>query len=145
MKRKTVSVVLCTYERKGMLSGALSSLLCQEREGKFEYEILVIDNGSKDNTKSVVDKFINTSLVPIRYIVEECRGTSHARNRGIKESTGEWIAFFDDDQLADPKWLKELLEVAGENKVLCVGGCVHLALPEAERLEISSICRRILG
>jgi GT2 family glycosyltransferase len=137
-----ISVVVCTYNRFEMLRAALESLACQETDEKFSYEVLVIDNGSTDGTSDVVNDFIRkTPKVPIRYVYEEDRGLSVARNRGIKEVCGKWIAFFDDDQWAEPHWLLELYKVAMKNEADCVGGAVLLDLPDSANLNLSPFCR----
>jgi GT2 family glycosyltransferase len=138
-----ISVVVCTYNRIEMLQAALESLTCQETDEKFTYEVLIIDNGSTDGTCDFANSFIKkTPKVPIRYICERERGIAAARNRGIKEVRGEWIAFFDDDQWAEPYWLLELYKVATKYEADCVGGAVLLDLPDSANFKLSSFCRR---
>jgi len=84
-----------------MLSAALESLIGQETAEEFSYDISVIDDRSTDQTSEVVKDIARRSPVPIRYVREEGKGISHARNRGIKESSGKWIAFYGDDQIVD--------------------------------------------
>ena len=80
-----------------MLDNALQSLIVQEIDDGILCEILVVDNASTDNTKRIVEVASKRSSIPIRYIFENRKGVAQARNRGIKESYGNWIAFFDDD------------------------------------------------
>jgi len=116
-----ISVVVCTYNRCDDLQWVLQSLILQDYPVS-DFEILVVDNNSKDSTKDVVSKFKQ-----VRYILEEKIGLSHARNRGIKESRGAIIAFIDDDAGADKSWLSKLYKVYREEKdVGCVGGQVIL-------------------
>jgi len=145
MKKIDISVNVCTYNRAEMLRGALKSLICQDTEGEFSYEIIVIDNASTDNTKAVVEQVSKISPVPIRYILEEEKGVAQARNRGVKESQGTWIAFFDDDQLAESDWLKNLLYIALQMGADCVGGVVLLDLPKEQLSRLGHVCRRNLG
>ena len=145
MKRPDIAVAVCTYNRAEMLRRALDSLTCQETDEKFSYEIVVIDDGSTDGTSGVVKEIARRSQVPVKYVREEGKGIAPARNRGIKESQGAWIAFFDDDQLAEPDWLKELLAMASKTGAPCVGGCRLLHLSEQELSGLSPICRAILG
>lgn len=117
----------------------------QESNGKFSYEILVIDDGSTDGTEETVEKIADNSPVAIRYSRTEGKGISHARNRGISESRGNWIAFFDQDQLADPTWLGELFAVVSETGAYVVDGARDLLLPREPLSYLSSVCRRALG
>lgn len=145
MKQIDISVVVCTYNRAEMLRFALESLIWQDTDGKFTYEILVIDDNSTDGTNSVVTEISSRSEVPIRYVCEGGHGIGCARNRGIRESFGEWVAFFDDDELAERTWLRELFTFASKTGCLCIGGKVCLFLSGHELSRLSSICRRILG
>src|SRR4029077_10495906 len=103
MNPPNVSIVVCTHNRAAMLRDALESLLRIETAGKFSYEIVVVDNASTDGTAQTVASLRQTAPV-LRYVYEAKKGIATARNRGLRESKGEWIAFFDDDQLADPRW-----------------------------------------
>jgi|SRR5271157_1308883 len=128
-----------------MLHRALRSLVGQETDGSFSYEILVIDDASTDDTRSRVREVSLCSETPIRYSLGEGKGIACARNKGLKESFSEWVAFFDDDQLAEPAWLEELLACAREAKAECVGGRRLLDLSEDELTRLSPTCRNILG
>ena len=140
-----ISLVVCTYNRAEMLRPALESLTCQETDEKFSYEVLVIDDGSTDGTRDVVNDFIKkTPKVPIRYVHKEGGGIGAARNRGIKEVCSKWIAFFDDDQWAEPHWLLELYKVAVESEAHCVGGTVLLDFPDSANLKLGPFCRSLL-
>jgi len=87
-----------------------------------DWELIIVDNNSKDNSGRVVKDFANTSKMPCRYIKEVKQGLSHARNRGIEEARGDILAFTDDDVLVDTHWLKNLSLEFGNNVVSCVGG-----------------------
>lgn len=128
-----------------MLGRALESLVRQETHDEFRFEIVVIDDGSTDGTRDVVDNIVKQSAVPVRYVREQGRGVAGARNAGVTAASGEWIAFFDDDQLADPDWLMQLYAVALEKRASCVGGSRFLCLPEGCRFPLSPICRALLG
>jgi GT2 family glycosyltransferase len=141
----SVSVIVCTYNRGELLLNALDTLINQETDGEFCYEIIVVDNGSTGGTENSVNQVGKRAISPIKYVVEHNPGIAHARNRGVKESTGEWVAIFDDDQTADPYWLKELISVASIKGADCVGGRRILPFSESELSNIGVQCRRMLG
>jgi glycosyltransferase involved in cell wall biosynthesis len=143
--RADVSIVLCTYNRADMLGPALESLVRQETHGQFRFEVVVVDDGSTDGTQVTLQKIVKDSQVPIRCLRGEGRGIAAARNTGVAAASGEWLAFFDDDQLAEPNWLEELRACAGQAGVDVVGGAVRLHLPDEEIRKISPFCRATLG
>jgi glycosyltransferase involved in cell wall biosynthesis len=93
---------------------------------KLLWEIVVVDNNSKDDTFEVVKSFSNSSSIPARYIKEESQGLSHARNRGIMESGGKYVAFTDDDAIADRGWVVALYETFQTCRCDSVGGRIYL-------------------
>ena len=98
-----VSVIIPTYNRARYVSKAIDSVLTQTYTN---FEIIVVDDGSTDNTKSVLDPYQDI----IRYFYQENAGVSATRNLGIKESKGEWIAFLDSDDEWLPKKLEEQVD-----------------------------------
>ena len=145
MKDPLVSIVVCTYNRHEMLRNALRSLTLQETDDEFSYEIVVIDNGSTEPTSAVVAEIAASSLVAVSYVREEAKGLAQALNRGVREARGVWLAFFDDDELAEPSWLKELLSAASVTKAKFVGGSRRLQLPSGGTLVLGPTCRGLLG
>jgi len=109
------------------LEKSLTSLIKQNFD-KNDYEIIVVDNNSNDNTKEVVNKFIETYKdFNIRYIFEPVQGLSVARNRAMKEAKSNILLFIDDDAIADENLLKEHLRIYNEfENVSCVGGKILL-------------------
>jgi glycosyltransferase involved in cell wall biosynthesis len=99
-KKDFISVVITTYNRKNIIGRAIDSVLAQTRSAD---EIILVDDGSSDNT----NEFVKNKYPKIKYIWQECRGISHARNTGISLATGTWIAFLD----SDDEWLSSKLEV----------------------------------
>ncbi|NIA16203.1 MAG: glycosyltransferase [Nitrospiraceae bacterium] len=146
MDTQTITVVVCTYNRCGMLRDALESVVHQEPSNGFTYDVLVVDDGSTDDTAAVVKAAAQVaSEVPVHYVHQAQSGVSAARNRGVAESTADWIAFFDDDQLASPTWLSNLLAVATEHQAKCVGGAILLDMPEECTPPLGPVCRSMLG
>ncbi|MGA7377390.1 MAG: glycosyltransferase family A protein [Candidatus Sulfotelmatobacter sp.] len=100
MKNPKVSVVIPTYNRAGTVPRAIESVLAQTFT---DLEVIVVDDGSSDDTGKVLGEMFGER---IRYFAQVNQGASIARNRGIEEARGEWIAFLDSDDL----WEKEKLE-----------------------------------
>ena len=102
-----ISAIICTYNRSTYLQRSIQSLADQTFP-RAHYEILVIDNGSTDNTKAVVKSFEEyTNLI---YIHEPTLGLSQARNAGLRYASGEYIAFLDDDAIASSHWLYKIVD-----------------------------------
>ena len=112
-----VSVVIPTLNRAKFLNHCLHSLARQECK---PYELIVVYNGSKDNTKEVVMSY--QEFLPIIYVLEKNQDVSVARNAGIKVATGEIIAFTDDDCVVDENWVKNIIEVYKTTDSKIVGG-----------------------
>ncbi len=140
-----ISVVICTYNRATLLRTALQSILNLRTDDTFHYEIVVVDNGCTDETESVISTAAEDASVLVCGVREDRRGVAAARNRGIMAARGSWIAFFDDDQVADPDWLIQLFAAASQFETRCVAGAVRLLLPDDALNRLAPICRRLLG
>ncbi len=140
-----ISICLCTFNRADQLRNALDSLFAQHTEGAFTFEIVIVDDGSTDATSDVVGQASAISPVPFRYIRQTNSGVATTRNRGVKEATGEWVAFFDDDQIASPKWLLRLFRVAVKTGAECVGAPCLLMVPVGSEVQPVGTVRRLLG
>lgn len=95
-----VSVIIPTYNRSDLLKLAISSVLSQSYT---DYEIIVVDDGSTDNTRKVVESF---NAEAIRYVYQNNMGRSAARNAGISSAKGQYIAFLDSDDIFLPSKLE---------------------------------------
>jgi glycosyltransferase involved in cell wall biosynthesis len=95
-----LTVVIPTYNRAPLIRVALEALVRQKR---LADEVIVVDNGSSDETHAVVRGF--EGRLPLKLLVETKRGAAHARNLGIRNATGDVIAFTDDDCIPDAMWL----------------------------------------
>lgn len=140
-----ITVVVCTHNRAESLRQALASLYDLETDSRFTYEVLVVDNASPDHTPEVIQSAAEQSQVPLRGVHEPVKGIVAARNRGVLDAAGNWIAFFDDDQFADCRWLLELFAAAMEHRVRSVGGAVHLKLPADCGRKLAPLVRTLLG
>lgn len=98
------SVIVCTHNRSNMLKGCLESL-CRQTLDKSKYEVIVVDNNSTDDTRQVTERFLGQGNV--RYVSEMQLGLSHARNRGVREALGRYVAYIDDDARAAVNWLED--------------------------------------
>ncbi len=97
-----VSVIIPTYNRAEFLRSAIKSVLDQTFQ---DFEIIVIDDASTDDTPGIIDDFNESRIRYLRHEINE--GGSATRNTGIKVSNGKYIAFLDDDD----EWLPEKLEM----------------------------------
>jgi glycosyltransferase involved in cell wall biosynthesis len=104
-----ISVVIPTYNRAVFLTRCIQSVLNQTLQAD---EIIVVDDGSTDDTKSVLSQF------PISYIYQNNQGVSSARNLGILNAKNEWIAFLDSDDCWDEKKLEFHVNVHKHQKEL---------------------------
>ncbi len=122
-----ISAIICTHNRDNYLGSAIDSLLAQDFPGSFE--VVVVDNASKDNTREVVEaRLPNPKL---EYVYEPITGLSVARNTGAKTASAEILAYLDDDAVASSQWLRVLYEAyQSNNKLAIAGGKVTLIWPE---------------
>lgn len=98
-----VTVIICTRNRAAQLREALGSAANMRIPDGLNWELLVVDNGSSDNTAEVATSF--EGRLPVRVVREDVAGLSNARNRGVAEAAGTYICWTDDDLLLDPEWL----------------------------------------
>jgi glycosyltransferase involved in cell wall biosynthesis len=112
-KLPRISVVVATYNAARTLDDCLSSLLGLRYP---DYEVIVINDGSTDDSASIIQRY------PFKAITTRNQGVSAARNAGLREATGEIIAYIDSDARADPDWLSYLATTYLESDVDGVGG-----------------------
>ena len=103
-----VSVIIPTFNRANLVGNAIQSVLNQTFR---DFEVIVVDDGSEDNTKEVVSKFGDQ----VAYLYQENQERSAARNNGIKHSRGQYITFLDSDDLYLPDKLKVQVELMDKN------------------------------
>lgn len=103
------SIVVCTYNRADSLRDTLAALRAQQAALGREWEVIVVDNNSKDRTRGVVEA-LQRDWPLLRYEFEGAQGLSHARNHAIGCALGEVILFTDDDVLPEPEWLEATLD-----------------------------------
>jgi len=122
-----ITVVICTRNRRASLERTLASIArCHVTPG-LAWEVLVVDNGSSDETSAVIRNF--ASQMPIRSIREEVAGLSHARNAGVRHARGDYLIWTDDDVLVDEYWLDAYwCAFNGHPGAAFFGGRVHPVL-----------------
>jgi glucosyl-dolichyl phosphate glucuronosyltransferase len=122
------SVIIATYRRPEMLAGCLDRLLADG--SATDREILVVDNGSGDDTSDVVHACgARASETLIRFVVEPRAGQVHARNRGVAEARGEILFFLDDDMLVERGWTDHLAGCFDDPTTIAATGRVLPAWP----------------
>ncbi|MFC2154047.1 glycosyltransferase family 2 protein [Candidatus Altiarchaeota archaeon] len=115
------SVVVPTYNRLGMLQECLQSLEEQSLHKK-DFEVIVVDDGSKDATPRFLEEWGSRDRKRHRYFAQKNMGVASARNNGIKAAKGEIVCFLDDDCIATEKWLEKIMEGFVDEKIGGVGG-----------------------
>lgn len=104
----TISIIIPTFNRSDFITIALDSVLKQTCN---DYEIVVIDDGSSDDTREVLKPYQDN----IRYFYQDNKGIPTTRNRGIREATGDYIAFLDSDDYWLPEKLERQMECFSKN------------------------------
>ncbi len=116
-----ISVIVCTYNRVEYISLCIDSLLSQTFK---DYEIVVIDNNSSDGTLELIK---NNYHGKIKIINESNQGLSFARNCGLKNASGDIVAYIDDDAIADKDWLAAIYDTfTNYPEAACVGGRIFV-------------------
>jgi glycosyltransferase involved in cell wall biosynthesis len=116
-KPNHIAVCVCTYKRPQMLQRLLDDLSVQETGGAFEFSIVVMDNDPSQSAEPVVSAFATRSSILVIYAVEPRQGICRVRNRAIEYATGNFIAFIDDDEFPDRRWLLELFRTCNVDGV----------------------------
>ncbi|MGY6529150.1 MAG: glycosyltransferase family 2 protein [Cyanobacterium sp.] len=122
----SITAIICTHNRGDYLKSAIDSLLSQDIE---DYGVMVVDNGSTDDTAQIVKKRLNNPR--LKYVYEPKLGLSVARNTGALNTDADIIAYLDDDAEASVSWLGNLREIyENDSQVAIAGGAVNLILPK---------------
>jgi glycosyltransferase involved in cell wall biosynthesis len=103
-----LTVILCTYNRSHSLARTLDSLAVSSLPNSVEWEVVVVDNNSNDQTRDVVTSFCRRFPGRFRYLHESMPGKSYALNAGIRVALGDILAFVDDDVTVEARWLQNL-------------------------------------
>jgi glycosyltransferase involved in cell wall biosynthesis len=114
------SVIIATYNRAEELVKTIESL--KKLESTKPWEVIIVDNNSRDATRDVVLKAVDSFPVPLHYLLEKEQGRSAALNAGIRAAKGEILAITDDDVRVDPLWLRNAEQALERLQCDYVGG-----------------------
>jgi succinoglycan biosynthesis protein ExoM len=103
-----ISICVCTFRRPDGLQRLLATLRAISIPAGVGLELVVVDNDAGASAKSVFDRITADWPWPARYVVEAHPGVGFARARCVEEARGDWIAYIDDDEWAEPQWLQAL-------------------------------------
>jgi succinoglycan biosynthesis protein ExoM len=124
-----VTVIIPTFHRPAGAMAAVRSVFAQV--GAPSFEILLVDNDGGQSCAPIAAHLEREAKVPFRYAVESAAGVANARNKAVSLANGAFIAFLDDDEVAKPNWLADLIAVQIETKADVVFGPIEARLPEA--------------
>lgn len=124
-----ISLVTATQRRPEPLARALRSLFAQEGVDPAQIELVVADNDLVPSARPLVEALAAEAPFPVVYVHEPRAGVSNARNAALARAGGALVAFLDDDQEAQPRWLFELLATQGRLDAQAVFGPVRGAVP----------------
>ena len=120
-----VTILICTYNRAAELAEALIPTLTQETDGRFTYEVLVVDNNSTDDTQQVVERLVGEGHSNLRYLFEGRQGRCYALMLGVAEARGRVYALADDDVIVERDWLRTIYDAfCAHPDISFVGGKV---------------------
>jgi glucosyl-dolichyl phosphate glucuronosyltransferase len=140
-----VSVVICTYNRASSLQDTLKSLTAQQVGARTSFNIIVVDNNSRDHTAELVEAAAKTSPFPMRRVVETQQGIGWARNRGLEEAQGDYIFFIDDDAVAAPDWISKMTAAMEASGADFMGGRITpLWMTEKPSWLVDNLCGPIV-
>lgn len=127
--RPQVSVCVCTFRRPILLNNLLDAL--DKLDLKLvSVELVVVDNSPDLSAMKIIENWqFKNNWKSVRYFSETRPGISFARNRAIKESVGEWVAFIDDDEEPCKEWLLALIDTANRTSADAVIGAVRPRFP----------------
>jgi len=115
------SVIIPTFNRADEIQELLQSLATQSLN-KNKFEVIIVDDGSTDNTQSIIENIKNTSELDIKTLHQNHQGPGEARNLGMKNAKGKYFIFVDSDCIVDEHWLSVYKKAVAEKDVAGFGG-----------------------
>jgi len=122
-----ISLILCTRNRASTLPACLASLARLAAE--IAFELVIVDNGSTDNTATVLAEFASATHIPVVLLHEPRAGVSRAKNAGIRAARGDILIFTDDDCYPEPGYLDAIASCFQDDRIAYLGGRILLHDP----------------
>jgi glycosyltransferase involved in cell wall biosynthesis len=119
-----VTICICTWNRSISLKRTLDSLVAMRKPVSIDWEVLIVNNNSNDDTDIVVDSFARR--LPVRRVFESAQALSNARNAGVRAARGDYILWTDDDVIVGSDWLAAYCAAFDQTPSAAIfGGAVH--------------------
>jgi GT2 family glycosyltransferase len=132
-----IDIVVCTRNRASKLRNLLGSLESVRIPSGVRAQLIVVDNGSTDDTRDAVETAQRSLVIPVRYLYDAKRGLARCRNLGISEAQGDIVAFTDDDCVVSCDWVASIWgHFHREPSLAVLGGRVEPANPSAYPLTL---------
>jgi len=134
--RERVVLALCSRARPNIVEACLLSLISQHSTDKYTLEILIVENDLKENLRVLVEAMQRRTEYKIYYFLEDQIGIPHARNRAVNEALnlkGDYLVFIDDDEIANPDWILELVNTVKRYTADIVHGQVIYEYPGEDK------------
>jgi glycosyltransferase involved in cell wall biosynthesis len=128
-----VTITIQTYNHAETLDQTLESLRKVHCPAKSDYEILIVDNNSTDNTAWVINKYCQLFWPRLRSIFESRQGLSYARNCALRHAKGQIACFLDDDVIVNEDWLEAVISAFEKYSPAVVGGRSYLIYPHNQK------------
>lgn len=129
---KRLTVIVCTHNRQEYILDCIKSLIDQDYD-RNDYSILIVDNASNDKTPEIVAELVKSyDHTFIRVIQEDKIGLSHARNRGLSETSTPYIAFIDDDARVTKNWISTAKAIIEKYQPDIFGGPAYPIFPSGK-------------
>ena len=129
-----ISIIIPVYNSEKYLAGCLESVLGQTYK---ELEIIIVDDGSTDSSLSIARSYANTDS-HIKFFHKENGGVSSARNKGLEEASGAYVAFVDSDDMLMPDMCEKLIAEFNDNVDMVIGGIRHDFAGSSREYKVSS-------
>jgi len=126
----TLSICIATYNRNKLLEKLLTSLVGQELPGNCTLEIIIVDNNPQAAAREVVNNFSSNNNFKFLYFVQKEKNISLTRNVAVKNATGDYVLFIDDDEFASDNWVMNLYNTLIKFDADGVFGTVTSYFPE---------------